>query len=111
MKIAVVGSRNLTDIIISKYIPEGTTEIITGGAKGIDTLAEKYADKNNITKTVIKPEYEKYGIHAPLVRNKEIVEKADLIIAIWDGKSKGTKSTIDYAMKLNKKIDLYIVKI
>ncbi len=111
MKVAIVGSRRLTNITISKYIPKETTQIITGGAKGIDTLAEKYADENNITKTIIKPEYKKYGIHAPLIRNKEIVEKADLIIAIWDGESKGTKSAIDYAKELNKKINLYILNI
>ena len=43
------------------YIPNETTEIISGGAKGIDTLAEKYADENNIPKLIIKPEYAKYG--------------------------------------------------
>lgn len=109
MKVAIVGSRNLTNIEISKYIPNEITQLITGGAKGIDTLAEKYADENNIIKIIIKPEYKKYGIHAPIIRNKEIVEKADLIVAIWDGKSKGTKFTIDYAKKLEKKLELYII--
>lgn len=49
MKVAIVGSRNL-DVDISKYIPEETTTIVTGGAKGIDCLAEEFADKNNLKK-------------------------------------------------------------
>ena len=61
MKVAIIGSRNLT-VDISKYIPDGTTEIISGGAKGIDTLAEKYADEHNIPKLIIKPEFNLYQI-------------------------------------------------
>ena len=109
MKIAIVGSRNL-NVDISKYIPDGTTEIISGGAKGIDTLAEKYADEHNMPKLIIKPEYEKYGKVAPLKRNKTIVENADMVIAIWDGNSNGTKFAIDYAKKIGKTLELYIVE-
>ena len=108
MKVAIIGSRNLTNVNISKYIPKEVTEIISGGARGIDTLAERYADEKGIQKTIIKPEYEKYGRVAPLRRNKTIVELADIIIAFWDGKSRGTKFTIDYAKKVNKKIKVYI---
>ncbi len=108
MKIAIIGSRNLTDVDISKYVPEGVTEIVSGGAKGIDTLAEKYADENGIPKTIIKPEYARYRRGAPLKRNEKIVERADIIIAFWNGKSKGTKFTIDYAKKLNKEVKIYI---
>lgn len=46
MKVAVIGSRNLTNVDISEFIPAGTREIVSGGAAGIDTLAEKWADKN-----------------------------------------------------------------
>ncbi len=107
MNVAIVGSRNL-NIEIEKYIPEETTSIISGGADGIDRLAEKYADSYNIPKLIFKPEYNLYGRSAPLIRNRLIVDNADLIVAIWDGKSRGTKFTIDYALKKNKKIIVYI---
>ena len=108
MKVAIIGSRSLINVEISKYIPENVTEIISGGAIGIDTLAEEVADKRRISKSIIRPEYDKYGKKAPLIRNKEIVNRAELVIAFWDGKSRGTKFTIDYAKKLNKEVKIYI---
>ena len=108
MKVAIIGSRSLVGVEISKYIPENVREIISGGAIGIDTLAEKVADERRISKSIIRPEYDKYGKKAPLIRNKEIVERADFVIAFWDGKSRGTKFTIDYAKKLNKKVRIYV---
>ena len=110
MKVAIVGSRNLTNVDISEFIPAGTREIVSGGAAEIDTLAEKWADKNRISKTVIRPEYSKYGRSAPLVRNKEIVQRADVVVAIWDGKSRGTKYTIEYARQAGKQVKVHILE-
>ena len=106
MRIAIIGSRSL-NIDISKFVSEKTTTIVSGGAKGIDRQAEKYADEKFIPKLIIKPEYDKYGNKAPLIRNKVIVNLADVIIAIWDGKSRGTKYTIDYAKKIGKDVRVY----
>lgn len=103
------GSRSLKNIDIKKYIKNDADMIITGGAVGIDKLVEDYARENTIKGVIIKPQYEKYGKWAPLARNKIIVEMSDCLVAIWDGKSKGTKFTIDYAKKLGKPVNLYII--
>ena len=66
MKVAVLGSRSLVVSHLEKYLPEGTTEIVSGGAKGIDTCARCYALRNGIKLTEFLPEYEKYGRSAPL---------------------------------------------
>jgi hypothetical protein len=89
------------------HLPKSTTLIITGGAKGIDELAENYADEKHIPKLIIRPEYNKYGKAAPLIRTKAIIEKSDLIIVFWDGESKGTQYAIKYATSLGKKIILH----
>ncbi|MBR2650148.1 MAG: DUF2493 domain-containing protein [Clostridia bacterium] len=102
MKIAIVGSRNLTDVSIAEYIDEEVSEIVSGGAKGIDTLAAEYAKAHNLTLTEFLPQYELYGRAAPIVRNKEIVDYADLVLIFWNGTSRGTLSVIKYAKKTGK---------
>lgn len=105
MKLLIAGSRSIKDFDLTPHIPEDVTEIISGGANGIDTLAEKYADKHRLSKHILRPEYSKYGRKAaPIVRNKVMVELADAVLVIWDGKSKGTLSTINYAKEQGKKL-------
>jgi predicted Rossmann fold nucleotide-binding protein DprA/Smf involved in DNA uptake len=106
MRVAVIGSRSLS-IDISKYIPKEATEIITGGAEGIDALAERYADEHRISKHVIRPDYGRHGKAAPLVRNQRIVNLADLIIAFWDGESGGTAFTVKYARQVRKPLKIF----
>ena len=109
MKVAIVGSRGLTIDDFEEYLPENTDEIISGGAKGIDMCAAQYAQKNGILLTEIKPDYSKYKKGAPLVRNKEIVKLADLILIFWDGKSKGTKFVIDECIRTAKQYILHTI--
>jgi hypothetical protein len=108
MRVAVIGSRSLK-VGVEKYIPEGTTEIISGGARGIDSLAEKWADSNRIPKLIIKPDYGRYRESASLFRDRAIAEIADIVVAIWDGKSPGTRYTIDYARSIGKPVRVYIL--
>ncbi len=110
MKVLIAGSRSIKEFDIHLYIPKETKLIICGGASGVDELAEKYADKNKISKFVLRPNYKQYKRAAPLKRNEEMVEMADLVIVAWDGVSKGTKYTIDYAKKKSKDINLIIVE-
>jgi len=109
MKVAVIGSRGLTVNDLGKYLPEDTTEIVSGGAKGIDTCARDYALLHDIKLTEFLPEYNKYGRGAPLKRNLQIIEYADVVIAFWNGKSKGTKYVIDNCKKMNVKVDVHLI--
>jgi len=101
MKIAVVGSRGITDIDLSPYLAD-CDEIISGGARGVDACAAAYAREHGIKITEILPEYARYGRAAPIVRNQQIVDYADHILIFWDGKSRGTASVIQYAQKIKK---------
>ncbi len=109
MKIAIIGSRGLKEIDLEKYIPDNVSEIVSGGAKGVDTMAKNFANSKGIKLTEFLPEYEKYGRAAPLKRNLEIIDYADEVIAFWDGKSRGTKFVIDNSIKKNKKIKVHII--
>jgi len=104
MRVAVIGSRNLSVENLGDYLPENTTEIVSGGAKGVDTCARDYALSHGIKITEYLPEYEKYGRAAPLKRNITIIQNADLVLAFWDGKSKGTKFVIDSCEKLGVEV-------
>ena len=106
MKLLVVGSRSIKDFDISPYIPDNVSTIISGGASGIDTLAEEYADKHRLSKYIIRPRYDLYGRAAPIKRNEQMVEIADAVLVIWDGRSKGTQYTLKYAEKINKPVTL-----
>lgn len=108
MKLAIVGSRSLANIMLEPYVWKEVEEIVSGGAVGVDSCAAEYAKRNGIKLTEFFPEYERYGRAAPLVRNRAIVDYADKIIAFWDGKSPGTLSVIKYAKKTGKNVTVYI---
>ena len=97
MRVAVIGSRSLTDIDLSPYIPAEATVIISGGAKGVDACARDYARAHGLPLIEFLPDYAHYGRIAPLKRNGEIVAGADMLIAVWDGESHGTRATIRLA--------------
>ena len=111
MKIAVIGSRGLTVNTLKQYLPEDITELVSGGAKGIDTCVREYANTNGLKLTEFLPEYEKYGRNAPLKRNLQIIDYADEVIAFWDGQSRGTKYVIEQCKKRCKKINIFTLKI
>ncbi|MBO7303983.1 MAG: hypothetical protein J6V09_02015 [Clostridia bacterium] len=104
MKLLIVGSRSITNFDLSPYISRDVDTVISGGAYGIDSLAEQYADLHHLSKYIIRPRYDLYGRSAPLKRNELIVDMADAVLVIWDGKSKGTQYTLQYAEKKNKPI-------
>ncbi len=107
---AIIGSRKLIVDNLEEYIPNEVTEIVSGGAKGIDSCAKEYAISKGIPITEFLPEYNRYGKSAPLKRNLKIIDYADCVIAFWDGKSKGTKYVIEMCKTLNKEIKVYVIQ-
>ena len=79
----------------------GNIEIVSGNASGADTFGEKYAEKNGFEVKIFKPDWKKYGRAAGPIRNREMLEYAlaenAIVVAFWDGKSKGTKNMISQA--------------
>jgi hypothetical protein len=85
---------------------------IHGGAPGFDTQVQRYAVSHGIETTVIRPDYQKYpGRTAPIIRNQEIVDKADLLVACYDGRLEGgTFFTVQYARKKGKTVILTAIQ-
>ena len=108
MRVAVIGSRGLRVDDLEKYLPENVTEIVSGGARGVDRSAREYALKNGLRLVELLPEYEKYGRGAPLKRNLAISGMADLVIAFWDGKSRGTRFVLENCARLGVPVRLLI---
>lgn len=106
MRIAIIGSRHCPTLGIGKHLPSVPDTIVSGGARGADTQAREYAIANNIPLVEYLPDYGKYGRRAPILRNICIVENCDHLLAFWDGKSRGTKFTIDYARKHNTPVTI-----
>lgn len=97
MRVAIVGSRETGDFTLLQMmdeIPRNCTELISGGAKGIDSMARECAQALNIPCTEFLPEYDKYGKAAPHRRNIQIIQHADMVLAFWDFASHGTRDTI-----------------
>jgi hypothetical protein len=117
MKLGIVGCRDFTDYkklcfevdSFLEEISEPCVAIVSGGAKGADSLGREYAEKHKLEIIEHFPEWEKYGKSAGFIRNKLIVDDADAVIAFWDSKSKGTKSTIELTKKANKKLKIIYI--
>ena len=112
MKIAIVGSRGITVSYekLEELLPKDTTELVSGGARGVDTCAELYAARKGLPIKVFLPEYDKYGRSAPLKRNDQIVEYADAVYAFWDGASRGTVYTVKKCRALGKPVRVFKIK-
>ena len=109
MKVAVVGSRAVTVENLEAYLPAGVSEIVSGGAVGVDSCAKEYAREKGLLYKEFLPNYARYKRAAPIKRNEQIVQYADRVIAFWDGKSRGTKYTIDFCKSLGKEITVIVV--
>lgn len=108
MKIAVIGSRGITAIDYAKIGARPGDTLVSGGARGVDSLAAAWARRNGIAVVEHFPDYRRYGKAAPHVRNRMVVADADRVVAFWDGKSRGTKSTIEEAKRHGKPVEIVV---
>lgn len=110
--VCICGSRSINNLNLDFYIDKTKIgEVICGGANGVDTIVEKWAKRNKIEFAAFLPRYDIYGgKYAPLKRNEDMVAYCDIVIAFWDGKSKGTEYTIRYAAKLGREVILHIIE-
>ena len=111
MKLAVIGSRDFDNLdllneTLSKFKSE-ITLVVSGGSKGADAMAEQWAKENGIETLIFLPNWSMYGRSAGVVRNNDIIKSCDLCIAFWDGKSKGTASSIRLCKKYGKTCKVY----
>lgn len=115
MNIAVVGSRAFNDYdllknkIIGRIDPSLIERVVSGGAKGADSLAEQFANEFNLPMIIYRPDWDKLGKKAGYARNKLIIQDADIIFAFWDGHSKGTAHSIQIAKALEKEIIIELI--
>lgn len=115
VNIAIVGSRTFNDKPTFKRIFEwvlkkndyNINSIVSGGAKGADTLGEEYSKDNNIPVTIFKADWDKYGKRAGFIRNVDIIKNCDVCVCFWDGESHGTLHDIQLCVQYNKTCHVY----
>ena len=113
-KVIIAGGRDfddfrtLSEVCIFMLQNKENVEIVSGTANGADKLGEQFARFMGYPIKEFPPNWDKFGKRAGYLRNKEMAEYADALIAFWDESSKGTKHMIDLAKKMNLKIKIYI---
>ena len=103
MKTIIAGGRNVTeaDILESALdeLPWQISEVVSGGAKGVDQMGEEWAERNGVPVKQFKADWKTYGRAAGPKRNEQMADYGEALLAIWDGKSKGTANMIKNAEK------------
>lgn len=110
VKIAIVGSRTFNDYsVLSGFIRNKCNEhhltptaVVSGGARGADTLGARYANDYQLPLILHKPDWNRYGKAAGFLRNKDIIKDCDVCFAFWDGKSRGTEDDINICKQMGK---------
>jgi len=110
-KVIIAGSRSFQDYSTLKTYADfklsnikDTIEIVSGGAKGADSLGERYAKEKGYLLKIFLADWEQYGKAAGYLRNVQMAEYANALIAFWDGKSRGTMHMIQIAHSYGLKV-------
>lgn len=114
MKVIVAGSRTINTFkVVEAAIHDSgfeVTEIVSGCARGVDTMAILYGEQYGIPIKrfpVTSYDWEKHGKSAGFIRNGEMARYADALVAVWDGQSSGTRNMIESARRLGLKVHIY----
>ena len=108
MKLAIVGSRTFNDYnLMVKFITENynvdeITHIVSGGARGADSLGEWFAEEFKKEKIIFPADWKRFGKKAGFLRNVDIIDNCDECVCFWDGQSHGAKHDIDLCKEKNK---------
>lgn len=108
IKLAIVGSRTFNNQHIFDNVMErledkyNITTIVSGGARGADSMGEAYADRFGLEKLIFPADWKKYGKRAGFLRNVDIIKNCDICVAFWDGESHGTKHDIELCKEHHK---------
>jgi len=114
-RVIIAGSRGFLDYdlllqkcreILNDKLQTTDVVILSGGAQGADQLGERFAQEYNLTIETHKPDWASYRRGAGIIRNKEMADNADALIAFWNGTSKGTSQMIEYSKKRGLKVDV-----
>lgn len=115
MKTIIAGSRSITFYdrveVATRLCPWNITEVVSGTAYGVDKLGERWALYHNTPLKRFPADWNKFGKRAGYLRNEQMADYADALIAIWDGKSKGTGHMIDIAKRKGLKVYVHEVKL
>lgn len=111
MKTIIAGSRSILEYQkILQAVAQSQffiSEVISGGAYGVDQLGEKYAKEYQLPLKRFLPDWNQFGKRAGILRNTQMGDYAEALIALWDGQSRGTKHMIEYAKKKGLKVYVY----
>lgn len=109
MKLAIIGGRDFNNYkkaekVFVNFFDRYTDTIISGGAKGADHIGKTLAESFSKEYIEFPADWEKYGKRAGFIRNSEIIENCDMVLAFWDGESKGTEHSLTVAKQKKKPV-------
>jgi len=116
LRVIIAGGRSFNDYNLLcetcdlAFSKQPKIQVVSGNAKGADSLGEKYANEKNHSLKLFPADWVKHGKSAGMIRNAEMAKYADAVIVFWDGKSPGTKHMIDLAKNLKMRLKIIIYK-